>query len=520
MNNKMKKLPKGIPTFQELIEDNYIYVDKTKDVYTLLKNDKLNFLSRPRRFGKSLLLSTIEEIFKGNKELFKDLYIYDKWDWNDIYPVLSMDMSGYKEGSVQEFINDKINRVSYRFKIKLESKSLNQRFAELIEKIHNFHDKKVVILIDEYDSPILSNLNDPEFVEDTQKLLNGVYSAIKENDRFIKFVLVTGISKFSKVSAFSALNHLTDITLSENYSCICGYTQKELETYFNGYIEELADHRQYSYENALDNIKFWYDGYSWDGENNLYNPYSTILLFYDKKFIDHWFETGTPRFLIDFASHVKDISPILEPSIMYKDDLDNFDPLNIEETTLLFQAGYLTIKNIDKTYDEYEYELYLPNYEVEKALTKNLVKTYTQLPIKKLISARKKFWKQVNAGDCEGLKETIMEYLIPIANKQRGQNENFYHALIFKWLTSLGFEGYSNPPTYIGEMDVVLDKTDPIIIIEFKQSKTSSIEYMINEAFNQMNKKQYEKLYKGKNIIKMALVFKNDEIGCKIEKNF
>ncbi|MDR2623720.1 MAG: ATP-binding protein [Methanobrevibacter sp.] len=517
----MKKLPKGIPTFNELIEDGYLYVDKTEIIHKLILQDKLNFLSRPRRFGKSLLLSTIEELFKCNKDLFEGFYIYDEWDWEDPYPVLSLDLSGFESGSVHDFLDDKFNRIIKRFKIDLESKTLNQRLGELIESIHDETGKRVVVLIDEYDSPIINNLKDPKFVESTRKTLNSFYSALKENNKYIKFILVTGISKFSKVSAFSALNHLTDISLYDDYSSICGYTQEELESNFKEYIENLAIFSNLSKVDLLEKIKKWYDGYSWNGEKTVYNPYSTILLFSENSFAPHWFETGTPKFLIDIATHIKNIKPVLEPTYLYKDDLDGFDPLDIEDATLLFQAGYLTIKNIDKTQDEFEYTLDLPNYEVEKALMKNLVRIYTQIPIGDLIQTRKKFWNQVINADCEGLKETIMDYLIPIGNKQRGQNENYYHALIFKWLTSsLGFEGYSNTPTYIGEMDVVLDKTDPIIIIEFKQSKTSSIEYMINEAFNQMNEKQYEKLYKGKKIIKTALVFKNEEIGCKIEKNY
>ncbi|MDR0912968.1 MAG: ATP-binding protein [Methanobrevibacter sp.] len=518
----MRKLPKGIPTFQEMIEDDYLYVDKTEIVYKLIQNDKLNFLSRPRRFGKSLLLSTIKELFEGNKELFKGLYIFDKWDWNKTYPVINFELTNPEEGlSLTDGLNDILDELSDQFKVTITRRTLQKRFSQLIKKISLSYGEKVVILIDEYDSPIVSNLENPELVESYQKTLNTFYKAIKESDEYIKFVLVTGISKFSKVSAFSALNHLTDITLSEKYSCICGYTQEELELNFKEYIDDLAISNGLSNEEVLEKIKQWYDGYSWDGENNLYNPYSTLLLFDEKVFSPHWFETGTPKFLIDIIKHIKDIKPVLEPTNAYKDDLDGFDPLNIEDATLLFQAGYLTIKEIDKTQGEYEYTLDLPNYEVEKALMKNLVKIYTQIPIGDLIESKKKFWNQLTSGDCVGLKETIMDYLIPIGNKQRGQNENYYHALIFKWLTSsLGFEGYSNTPTYIGEMDIVLDKTDPIIIIEFKQSKTSSIEYLINEAFDQMNEKQYEKRYNGKNIIKMALVFKNEEIGCKIEKNY
>ncbi|MDR0912745.1 MAG: ATP-binding protein [Methanobrevibacter sp.] len=518
----MKKLPIGIQTFEDIIEDNYIYVDKTKYIYKLLNHGKPYFLSRPRRFGKSLLLSTIKEIFTGNKELFKDQFIYDKWNWDKTYPVIHFELTNPEEGSLlKDTLNDILDGLSEKFNVTLNRRTLQKKFSQLIEKISISTGKKVVILIDEYDSPVVSNLKNPELVESYQKTLNTFYKAIKESDEYIKFVLVTGISKFSKVSAFSALNHLTDISLYKDYSCICGYTQEELELNFKEYIDDLAIFSNLSNEEVLEKIKHWYDGYSWDGENNLYNPYSTLLLFDEKVFSPHWFETGTPKFLIDIIKHIKDIKPVLEPTNAYKDDLDGFDPLNIEDATLLFQAGYLTIKKIDKTQEEYEYVLDLPNYEVEKALMKNLVKIYTQIPIGDLIQSKKKFWTQVTSGDCEGLKETIRDYLIPIANKQRGQNENYYHALIFKWLTSsLGFEGYSNTPTYIGEMDIVLDKTDPITIIEFKQSKTSSINYMIKEAFKQMNDKQYEKIYNGKNIIKMALVFKNEEIGCKIEKNY
>jgi hypothetical protein len=302
--------------------------------------------------------------------------------------------------SLINVLNDILEELSEKFDITLKRKTLQKRFTELIKKISMKFDEKVVILIDEYDSPIIRNLKNPELVENYQKILNAFYEAIKESDGYINLCFVTGISKFSKVSAFSSLNNLTDISLSEKYSCICGYTQKELESNFKEHITSFAEEMDYSKDMTLEMIKYWYDGYSWDGVNNVYNPYSTMLLFEQKKFYPHWFETGTPSFLISLLKHVKDISSVLEPFTLYQDDLDSFDPINIEDTTLLFQAGYLTIKDIDKTQEEYEYTMDLPNYEVEKALMKNLIKSYTKIPIKQLIESRKRFWSQVTTGDC------------------------------------------------------------------------------------------------------------------------
>ncbi|MDR2624336.1 MAG: AAA family ATPase, partial [Methanobrevibacter sp.] len=223
----MKKLPIGIQTFSEIREEGYLYVDKTKYIHELIKEGKIYFLSRPRRFGKSLLLSTIEELFKGNKELFNELYIYDKWDWSKKYPIIHLDLSkpfSEDNESFKESLSLHIDLIAETFSIKLNATFPNDKLTELIYKVHKEHDEKVVVLVDEYDLPILDSLNNQKVLEANEKVLESFYRVLKTNDRYIKFIFITGISKFAHVSVFSTLNNTDDITLIDEYNSICGYT--------------------------------------------------------------------------------------------------------------------------------------------------------------------------------------------------------------------------------------------------------------------------------------------------------
>ncbi|MFH0733629.1 MAG: AAA family ATPase, partial [bacterium] len=277
----MKRLPIGIQTFETLITDDLLYIDKTELIFKLISQNKYYFLSRPRRFGKSLLLSTLKEIFLGNKDLFKGLFIYDKIEWEK-YPVIHIDLSNVVyndtiEKFQQSFIAE-LNYIAKKYNVEIKN-PINHSYAfnELIKELSV--QNKVVILIDEYDKPIVDFITNKKKAAINRDLLRDFYSVIKANDQYIKFAFLTGVSKFSKVSLFSGLNNLKDITMSTEFSTICGYTQEELEYYFNNRFEDTAKTFGYSVEKLKADIKLWYNGYSWDGINKVYNPYSILNFF-------------------------------------------------------------------------------------------------------------------------------------------------------------------------------------------------------------------------------------------------
>lgn len=356
----MKKLPIGIQTFSELIEENYLYVDKTKDIYRLFsEGGKYFFISRPRRFGKSLLVSTLKEIFSGNKDLFKGLWLYDQIDWQS-YPVIVIDFTkiNYETpqklaASLKRFLDD----IAEDRGLKLDKKkNYKESFLELIKELSA--KGRVVVLIDEYDKPIIEFVDKQDTAKQNRDILKAFYEVLKAADEYLKFVFITGVSKFSKVSIFSGLNNLNDITLDEHFSTLLGYTHEEFLHYFK---DRLKDDRE-------TDIKRWYNGYSWDGKDFLYNPLS-ILLYFDKgKFGNFWFSTGTPTFLIKYIKDHKIDVKRIEDYETNKFLFDSFDIDRINIFSLLFQTGYLTIKEIKEVSPTQSiYRLSYPNEEVRES---------------------------------------------------------------------------------------------------------------------------------------------------------
>ncbi len=296
----MKKLPIGIQNFREIIEDNYYYVDKTKYIYQLTANGKYYFLSRPRRFGKSLFVDTLKEAFGGNKELFKGLYLENHWDWSKKYPVINISFgSGVEDDKdLIDTIHSILNKHLEKNELKNKSDNFKIKFKDLIEDLHQKYNEKVVVLIDEYDKPILDKIENTKIAEQNREILRNFYSVIKDSDAYIKFAFITGVTKFNKVSIFSGLNQLKDITLSPTYSSICGYTEKEITNIFG---ERLADIN-------MNEMRWWYNGYRWLGES-VYNPFDVLLFLDEKIYQSYWFATGTPTFLMKLIKEKNIICP-------------------------------------------------------------------------------------------------------------------------------------------------------------------------------------------------------------------
>jgi hypothetical protein len=353
----MKLLPIGIQTFEKIRNSNYYYVDKTMFVKKL-ENGGYYFLSRPRRFGKSLFLDTLKEAFSGNKELFKGLYLYDNWNWEKRYPIIKI---SFASGNIRtsdillDLMTSQVNRISEKEQINLKEKRPSQMFLELIEKLYEKYNQQVVVLIDEYDKPILDAIENIEIARENREILKDFYSVLKDADPYLKLVFLTGVSRFSKVSIFSGLNQLNDITIDPSFATVCGYTQSELESVFEDRLKDFDKEK----------IKEWYNGYNWLGES-VYNPFDILLLFDKKMFKPYWFEAETPTFLIKMIVENQYYLPKLEKLEVGDEILSNLDVDNIRVENLLFQLGYLTIKEFLE--EDGVYILSYPNLEVRKGL--------------------------------------------------------------------------------------------------------------------------------------------------------
>ncbi len=365
----MKKLPLGIQNFPEIRTENYVYIDKTPLALKLAGSSKYYFLSRPRRFGKSLFLDTLKCLFEGRKNLFKDLFVYDKWDWDKKYPVIKISFGGdvcqssvHLEKTITGLLqkNERDNGVTAANK-----ETIGNYFRFLIEACHEKFQMPVVVLVDEYDKPILDNITREDTALAVRDILRGFYSAIKDADEHIRFAFLTGVSKFSKMNLFSGLNNLTDITLDKRYATICGYTQKDLENSFKDHIAQTVSGDKAD----LSELAKWYNGYSFTGEP-VYNPYD-ILLFFDNggQYKSYWFETGTPTFLMDMIRDKQYFLPDLENLEVSEQILNTFDIGNIPVESLMFQTGYLTIQSVKPSRIPHinRFCLGFPNFEVRHA---------------------------------------------------------------------------------------------------------------------------------------------------------
>ena len=349
-----RRLPIGLQTFGKLREADCYYVDKTAYIQRLLAEGTHYFLSRPRRFGKSLFLDTCKELFEGNEPLFAGLAIHDQWDWSVRHPVLRLSFgSGHftaPEGLHKE-VMAQLDAIAEAGGVESPYDTASARFRHVIQKLHSRAGQPVAVLIDEYDKPILDALEVPEVARANRDFLRGLYAVVKDCDAHIRFTFITGVSKFSKVSLFSGLNNLKDITLDARYSALCGYTEADLDAVFAPELPGL-DREQ---------IRDWYNGYSWRGDEKVYNPFDILLLFDSGEFKAHWFETGTPTFLVETLFERRVSSLALE-NLMGSDELlSKFDVGDIATEALLFQTGYLTIVEERNLGGEPLYRLGYPN---------------------------------------------------------------------------------------------------------------------------------------------------------------
>ncbi len=500
----MQKLPIGIQYFTTLRTEGYLYVDKTREIHELLQAGKFVFLARPRRFGKSLLVTTIREIFRGNRALFQGLWIEDKLDWEP-RPVIAINFNdlSYRERSLSLALAEYMDQLARQHGITLAAEDEKDKFRELIIRLSE--QKPIALLIDEYDKALTDLLENEQKVQEHVATLKNFYSVLKATEaEHLHFVLLTGVSKYGKISLFSDLNSLVDISMDGRYATLLGYTQAELESYFADYIDRLVSTFGVSKRQMLDWIAYWYNGYSWDGNQRVYVPFSTMLFLEQQIFANHWFVTGTPSFLIKLLRQHQIPAFALEQIGGGTALVESADINNISVTSLLFQTGYLTVKQIRTSGDgERQYVLGYPNHEVEQAFQQHLLADYLakspgDLTGTVLFDLR----ETLNLQNIEGFINILRSVFASIPHTLFLPYEAYYHSVVYLVLKLLKFEVHAERFTNLGRIDGVLELPDAIYILEFKMTTAEA-------AIKQIHEKQYAQPFRnqGKPIILLGIAF-------------
>ena len=460
-------------SFSLIITGGYVYVDKTALIHQLATTGKYYFLSRPRRFGKSLLVSTLQALYEGRKDLFDGLWIADKWNFEQTNPtiVIYFNQMSLRDAGLAKSLIKTLNNEAKRLGIVLQNDVIGFMFQELIQKLHAKTGRKVVVLIDEYDKPIVDFLEELDTAEANRHILKSFYGILKPADEHLEFVLLTGVSKFSKVSVFSDLNNLNDISLDEDYGAIAGITQTELQHYFEDEIKQFAAHNKQTEDVFLNKIKDWYNGYSWQGLERVYNPFS-LLNFFDKKgsFRNFWFSTGTPTWLVNqlYNKRLFDFENVEVTDFT----LDSFDIHNLQPITLLFQTGYLTIRSYSP--DDLTYILDYPNKEVRYSIQQYLLRAFRNDETEEVLPFILKLRNALQTNDIAAAIEIINTVFSTLPyDLWQQENERFYHALIHLTFTLLGVYVQSEVHTARGRCDTVVHTKDYIYAFEFKLDKTA-----------------------------------------------
>jgi hypothetical protein len=488
----MKRLPIGIQTFRDIVQNNYLYVDKTEKIFDLVNNPKgVYFLSRPRRFGKSLLISTLNEIFEGEEELFKDLWIHKAdYAW-DKHPVVRIDFSKKKaenKDDLKGFILYQLKNIADKYEISLTRDQYDEAFDELLTKLSQIN--KVVILIDEYDKPIIDNIENKDLAIELREILKGFYTIIKACDEHIRFVLLTGVSKFSKAGVFSGLNNLKDISMDTRCSSLLGITKQEMESCFKEHIDRFAETEDISNAELIEKIAYWYDGFCFSGTcEKVFNPFSMLLLFDNARFSNYWFESATPSFLIKLIKEKDFDLTGLDGINISESSFSSYEIENLKTIPILFQTGYLTIAAYNK--ERMEYTLAYPNFEVKNSMTECLAEAYSFVE-RELVHGYA--WKLIDAlrgHDFDAFFDTLRVFFAKIPYELHISKEKYYQTVFYLIFSLVGLKVEAEVRTNKGRIDaVIMDRDVHIFEFKFDGGKKDS-------ALRQIKEKGYCEKYHG-----------------------
>ena len=485
------KLPIGIQDFEKIRTGGYLYIDKTEHVYRLASEGSYYFLSRPRRFGKSLLLSTIKALFLGKRELFAGLAIDQKedWDWA-VHPVMHLDLNTEKYDK-PETLYDRINlflEENEQIYGKREAeRSLGTRFEGIIKRAYEKTGQRVVILVDEYDKPLLQAIGNKELQEEYRGTLKGFYGALKSMDGCIKFAMLTGVTKFGKVSVFSDLNNLEDISMLPKYHNICGITEQELLTVFDKPIDELAEYNGLTREECIEKLRKMYDGYHFDefSKNGVYNPFSLLNTFNNNIFRSYWFETGTPTYLVELLRrHYYDLEEMATSDVT-SDVINSVDAESTNPIPVIYQSGYLTIKGYDNEFQMYH--LGFPNQEVEEGFIKYLAPFYLDNREQRSVFDIRSFTSDVREGNAEQFLSRLKSLFASAPyDSVKGDKENHFQNMMWVVFKMMGFYSQTEYHTSDGRIDLLIETPQYRYIMEFKLDGTAE------EALQQIKDKNYQ----------------------------
>ena len=504
----MKKLPIGIQDFAKLRRGDHVYVDKTEHIHRLINTGSYLFLSRPRRFGKSLLTSTLRELYLGNREPFVGLWIEDQVDWQP-YPVIYVDMNAidYRNHSLEEELSETILAIAEQYQLALTTTTSKNRFTELIQTLSQ--SGQVVVLIDEYDKPITDLLEEPDKAAQHVKTLKNFYGVLKSQDRYLHQVFITGVSKYGKVSIFSDLNNLYDVTLDPAFATLTGYTQEEVQHYFKEHLAALPGKMKRSPEALLEEIKYWYNGYSWDAVTSVYNPFSLMSFFRMGSLRNYWFSTGTPTFLTQQLKKEQTAAYELTRMSAPETLLASGDIRHVDIVALLFQTGYLTVKGIEEQpLREPRYWLGFPNQEVAISFQQYLLAEYLEEPVNKV--ARSYVFPLSDSlvdADWDQFFALIQTVFASIPYSLFSQQEKYFHSIVHVLLGTTGMLVHSEVQTSQGRIDTVVDTPDRTLIFEFK------IDQPVATALQQMRDQGYADRFRqsGKDTLLIGVSFDSAE---------
>lgn len=503
-----KLYPIGIQNFESLRKDGYLYVDKTKLIYQLAKTGRYYFLSRPRRFGKSLLISTLEAYFSGKKELFKNLAIEElEKEWIK-HPILHIDLNTEKYDtpeSLENILNFTLVKWERLYGTSSSETTFSLRFRGIIERAYEQTGQRVVILIDEYNKPMLQAIGNEELQQKFRNTMKAFYSVLKTMDGFIKLAFLTGVTKFGKVSVFSDLNNLIDISMDEQYVELCGITEKEIHDNMEEDLHILADRQKMTYEKVCSELKECYDGYHFvENSIGIYNPFSLLNTFYKMKFGSYWFETGTPTYLVELLKKSNyDLQRITHEETD-ADVLNSIDSTSRNPIPVIYQSGYLTIKGFDNRFGIYK--LGFPNREVEEGFVKYLLPFYTNIDLIESPFQIRQFVDEVEQGDYNAFFRRLQSFFANTPYELIRNLELHYQNVLFIVFKLIGFYVKAEYHTSRGRIDLVLQTERFIYVMEFKLDGTAE------EALQQINDKHYAQAFATdkRQIFKIGINFSNE----------
>ncbi len=493
-----RQLPIGIQDFRTIREQEFYYVDKTSHIQRLVSQGRYYFMSRPRRFGKSLLVDTLLELFEGNEALFRGLYIHDHWDWSVKHPVVRLSFGGkYNEtGDLDDDIGNQLAIMERNAGLDPAQapRSAPSRLRDLLDRLHQTTGRQAVVLVDEYDKPILDVIDRPEMATANRDYLRGFYGIIKDSARDVRFVFVTGVSMFSRVSLFSGLNNLRNISLDPNYATICGYTDRDLDTVFAPELPGLD----------RDEVREWYNGYHWLGEEKLYNPFDLLLLFETRNFEAHWFETGSPSFLFRMMMD-REVSPMgLEKLTTDAWQISSFDVDDIDIEALLFQTGYLTITAKERDGVQTFYTLDYPNLEVRQSLNQGLL-GYLGRQGKEVSDSGKELGRLLVDNDFEGFADRLRSFFAGIPYQWQGSNgparyEAWYAGMLYACFRTIGLDLRVEDSSSRGRADMAVLHGGQVFVFEFKMADgEDDRDAAAGQAIEQIREKGYADKYRDRN---------------------